>query len=156
MRRKDLEITGKENIEAVIKSCNHCRVAFADGKRPYILPLNYGYTWEGEYPIFYFHGAQEGRKVDLVRQTGYGALQLDTNVKLNTNEKASDFSMGYQSIFAEGEAKELTDFAEKLDALQCIMKSVSGRDDWDIAESTVKNTFVFKIVCNDISAKAHK
>ena len=36
MRRKDLAVTEKEQIDAIIQSCDCVRLAFADGTHPYI------------------------------------------------------------------------------------------------------------------------
>ena len=38
MRRKDLAVTEKEQIDAIIQSCDCVRLAFADGTHPYIVP----------------------------------------------------------------------------------------------------------------------
>ncbi len=48
MRRKDREITGRENIEPILQACKVCRVAMTgtDGW-PYVIPMNFGYTWTG-------------------------------------------------------------------------------------------------------------
>lgn len=45
MRRKDREITGRENIEPILQACKVCRVAMTgtDGW-PYVIPMNFGYT----------------------------------------------------------------------------------------------------------------
>ena len=47
MRRKDREITGRENIEPILQACKVCRVAMTgtDGW-PYVIPMNFGYTWD--------------------------------------------------------------------------------------------------------------
>ena len=55
MRRKDREITGRENIEPILQACKVCRVAMTgpDGW-PYVIPLNFeidceeGLTGEGD------------------------------------------------------------------------------------------------------------
>lgn len=46
MRRKDLAVTEKEQIDAIIQSCDCVRLAFADGTHPYIVPLSFGYHRE--------------------------------------------------------------------------------------------------------------
>ena len=46
MRRKDREITGRENIEPILRACKTCRVAMTAEGMPYVIPLNFGYTWD--------------------------------------------------------------------------------------------------------------
>ena len=42
MRRKDREVTDFEELIAIMKKCDVCRIALNDGGYPYILPLNFG------------------------------------------------------------------------------------------------------------------
>ena len=156
MRRMDLAITDDREIDRVIQSCDCCRLAFADGKRPYIVPLNFGFCWEDGVRVFYFHGASAGRKVDLIRSLGYAGFELDTNHQLNPHEKPCDFSMGYQSVVGEGEIQELTDLAAKTQALQIIMKQVSGRDGWEFPPTVLSKTGVFRLTVKEICARGHR
>ena len=57
MRRKDREIQEFEEIIAVIKKCDVCRIAMNDGDVPYIVPMNFGVEVEGEQVFFFFHCA---------------------------------------------------------------------------------------------------
>jgi len=43
MRRKEREITDLKEIEEIITNNIICRIAFSDGKMPYIVAMNYGY-----------------------------------------------------------------------------------------------------------------
>ena len=69
MRRKEREVKERAAIEEILRACKVCRLAMngEDGV-PYIVPLNFGYTWSGEQPVFYLHSAQSGRKLDLAGQ----------------------------------------------------------------------------------------
>ena len=79
MRRKDLAVTDPAKIDAIIQGCDCIRLAFADGTHPYIVPLSFGYVREGDTAKFYFHGAANGRKVDLSRKLAYAGFELDRN-----------------------------------------------------------------------------
>ena len=74
MRRKDREITDSDRIQEIIDACQCMRIAFADGACAYIVPVNFGYDKAGK--AFYFHGAAQGRKIDLIRQNGYAGFEL--------------------------------------------------------------------------------
>ena len=75
MRRKDLAVTDPAKIDAIIQGCDCIRLAFADGTHPYIVPLSFGYVREGDTAKFYFHGAANGRKVDLSRKLAYAGFE---------------------------------------------------------------------------------
>ena len=104
MRRKDLAVTEKEQIDAIIQSCDCVRLAFADGTHPYIVPLSFGYHREDGVSKFYFHSAAAGRKVELCRKLGYAGFELDTNRQLKPDEKPCDFSVAYQSDYRTEDA----------------------------------------------------
>ena len=67
MRRSDREITFIEEKLAVIEKNKVMRLAMADNGRPYVVPLNYGYTYENGTLTIYFHCAAEGRKIDILK-----------------------------------------------------------------------------------------
>lgn len=156
MRRMDLAITEDTAIDEIITRCDCCRLAFADGTRPYIVPLNFGFQWEDGNRVFYFHGAAEGRKVDLIRGLGYAGFELDCDHKLNPADKACNYSMGYYSVVGEGAISQLTDPKEKTQGLQVIMTQITGRNDWDFPEAVLEKTAVFRLVVKELSARGHK
>ena len=88
MRRQDRAVTDPEKIRAVIDACEVCRLGFQDGRGVYVVPVNFGHTVEGGRHVFYFHGAAEGRKVDLVRRNGWAGFELDTGYRLQGAEEA--------------------------------------------------------------------
>ena len=47
MRRSEREITNRTEIDAIIRSCQVCRVGLADGIEPYIVPMSFGYDGVG-------------------------------------------------------------------------------------------------------------
>ena len=61
MRRKDREITDKQDILEVMRKCDVCRIALHNGDYPYVVPLNFGLQVEKDMPVLYFHGALEGK-----------------------------------------------------------------------------------------------
>ena len=66
MRRADREITDFDELIAVMRGCDVCRLALHDEPYPYILPLNFGLEADGGTVRLYFHGADTGTKYDLI------------------------------------------------------------------------------------------
>ena len=71
MRRKDREITDINEIETIIKRATHCQIGLVDNDEPYVVPVNFGY----ERNALYFHGALEGRKVELIQKNNKVCLE---------------------------------------------------------------------------------
>ena len=72
MRRADRAVTDRARILQVIESCECCRVGFSCPEGAYIVPLNFAFV-PGTPDRFYFHGAHEGRKAELIRTAPHNA-----------------------------------------------------------------------------------
>ena len=57
MRRKDLEIRDRELLSGMLDLAEILHLAIKNEPFPYIVPLNFGYQWEGDTLVFYFHCA---------------------------------------------------------------------------------------------------
>lgn len=90
MRRKDREVTDAGKIREAIEASHCCRLGFMMKERPYIVPMNFGYTEEEEKGSSIFHSAKEGRKVDLISRTHSAGFELDTNYQLHEGKKPAN------------------------------------------------------------------
>lgn len=155
MRRKDREVTDPEKIRAVIESCHCCRLGLVDQGMAYIVPLNFGFTeTKGKY-AFFFHGAREGRKIELMKKNPSVSFEMDTNYKLNEGVTACEYSARFQSIIGSGHVAFLEDLQEKKEALHIIMQSNTGKSDWTFSDRMVEATCVFRLDVEDFSCKEH-
>lgn len=70
MRKKEKEIKNFNEIIDVIEKCDVLSVAFFDEDYPYTIPLNFGFNHnlENQELNLYFHGANEGKKIDLINK----------------------------------------------------------------------------------------
>lgn len=158
MRRKDRQVTDFNKIIDIIGRCDCCRLGFWDeeAKQVYIVPLNFGYTVEGEKVTFYFHGAHEGRKIDLIKKAPSVGFEMDTNYKLNEGDEACEYSARFQSIIGNGVISLIEDVEEKKQGLELLMKHVSGRDGWEYPEQMLKNMSVMKLEVEELACKEHE
>jgi nitroimidazol reductase NimA-like FMN-containing flavoprotein (pyridoxamine 5'-phosphate oxidase superfamily) len=121
MRRKELEINDRAEIEATIAEATVCRVAMCDGDRPYIVAMNFGYRDNR----FYFHCAAEGRKLDILANNDRVCLQMDVGAEIERGDTACEFGMKYRSVIAFGTATIIDDASEKAAALDTIVQHYS-------------------------------
>jgi nitroimidazol reductase NimA-like FMN-containing flavoprotein (pyridoxamine 5'-phosphate oxidase superfamily) len=121
MRRKDRELTDKKDLLAILDEADVCRIAIQTRQAPYIVPLNFGYSWE-ECLVLYFHCATEGRKLELLVQNNVVGFELDSGHELVKAETACSWGMKYRSIIGTGEVSFMEDEQEKARALGAIMR----------------------------------
>lgn len=155
MRRSDRAVTDHVKIREIIHQCHCCRIGFCDDGQVYIVPLNFGYEYEENNLVFYFHSASEGRKIDIIRKNPTVGFELDTGYKLNEADVACGYSARFQSIIGNGTVCLITQGEEKEHALQCIMEHISGKDAWQFDEKMLHAVTVFKLTVSEISCKEH-
>ena len=102
MRRADREIREFDRMLAVADACDCCRLGLLDDAGAYIVPLNFGYEAEGEKLTLYFHGAGQGKKIDLIREQKSASFEMDTRHALVEGETACAYSYRYQSVMGRG------------------------------------------------------
>ncbi len=153
MRRKDRELTDPAAIRRILDESRVCRLGLVDDGVPYIVPLNFGYGWNGGAPVFYFHSAREGRKIDLLRRGGTICVEIDRELGLVGADCPCEYGFSYESVIGEGTARFLTEPAEKAAALTQIMLHQTGKL-YTFTEDMLQGVEVFAVTVTTLAAKA--
>ena len=157
MRRKDREVLDEIKIDEFIRNCDCCRIGFYDKENDevYIVPLNFGYSNVDNKRVFYFHGAKEGRKIELISKTKKVSFEMDSNHELIIGKMACNYSERYQSVMGKGLISFVENKEEKAMALNEIMFQSTGKKDWQFPEPMLNGVAVFKIEVTNLSCKEH-
>lgn len=156
MRRKDREVTDSIKIADIISRCTCCRIGFHDDGEVYIVPMNFGYEVRDNAYIFFFHGAKEGRKIDLIHKSPNVGFEMDTNYVLNEADIACGYSASFQSIIGNGVMSIVSELEEKKKGLSLLMEHNAGKREWDFDEKKLNAVAVFKLVVTKLSCKEHQ
>jgi len=149
MRRKDKEIESREEIDAIIRSSQVCRLAFAMENEPYIVPVSFGYDGNA----LYFHTAQSGRKIEFMEANNRVCFEFEQNVRLQRHPHSPcRWTVLFESVIGYGRVSELTTPAEKAHALNQIMAQYSGRD-WEFDANAVKNVRTWTVSVESVTGK---
>ena len=155
MRRKDREITSPDLIREYIRQCEICRLGFNDDGEVYIVPLNFGVCeQDGRYTL-YFHGAKEGRKLDLIRKNPRAGFEMDCHYALTAGEKGHDCTARFRSIIGNGLMEIVEDPDEKIAGLQALMYHATGKDHWQFDKKMIDAVCVFNMTVEKLSCKEH-
>ena len=152
MRRKDRQISDVSDMEQIISGCDVCRIAFADNNMPYMVTMNFGYSG-GDRPCFYFHCANEGKKLDMIQKNNFVCFGLDTDHVLYKGENGCDWGMGFSSILGWGRICVLTDNESRKAGLDCIMSHYSDRSQFSFDEKVLANTTVLRLDIGEMTGK---
>lgn len=149
MRRHDKEIASREEIDAIIESANVCRIAFARGNEPYVVPVSFGYDGEA----LYIHTAKTGRKLDFIAANNRVCFELEDNVALQVDDRdACKWTFVFESVIGYGAITELETAEGKARGLNQIMLHYSGRE-WEIDEAATATTRVWRIDIESVTGK---
>lgn len=155
MRRTDREVTDPVKIREIITACDCCRLGLRDGERTYVVPLDFGFVEEDGRYAFYFHGAKEGRKMDLIRRTGWAAFEMDAGHEWVVGESAQETTSRFQCVMGGGPVTILETAEEKRAGLLAILAHTTGRDQWDLGGAVLENTQVFRLDAEELTCKVH-
>lgn len=151
MRRTEREIKDFNEIIEVMEKCDVCRVALNDDGYPYIVPLNFGMTVEGEKVTLYFHGAKEGKKYELIEQDNRVSFEMDCSHRLVADKDSCSCTMKYESVIGRGQM-EIVPEKEKYEALCALMRQYH-KEDFSFPEEVMRRTTVMKLTVEQISGK---
>jgi uncharacterized protein len=148
MRRNDREITNRTEITAILAEAQVCRLALADGKEPYIVPVCFGYE-EG---ALYLHSAHEGKKISMIRNNPRCCFEVDLFDGMVRGERPCSWGMRYRSVIGFGRAAILTDPAEKKHGLTCIMRQYHGGTH-EFSDEDIKNVTIIRVAIESMTGK---
>lgn len=155
MRRSEREVTDNEKINEIIKKCKICRIGFNDNGKVYIVPMNFGFEEKQGKKLFYFHSAKEGRKIDLIKASPYVGFEADTGYELIEGDTACSYSAAYQSVIGNGKITFMDSREDKARALNLIMESATGKNNWDFPPMALDKVCIFCLEIENISCKEH-
>ncbi|GAE86987.1 pyridoxamine 5'-phosphate oxidase family protein [Acetivibrio straminisolvens] len=154
MRRKDREVTEIKELIQIIDQCKVCRIGMQDNAGLYIVPMNFGYTYESNQLVLFFHSAKDGRKVRALKENSDVCFEMDCEHRLITGDIACQYSYSFKSIIGNGKAVFIDDVEEKKTALSALMKHQTGKD-FSFDDKMVDSVLVFKIIADEFTGKYH-
>lgn len=155
MRRKDREITDQTTIDSIIRRSNVIHIAMLDGEYPYIVPMNFGYSFDGQQLRFCMHCAKEGKKLDLLRKNPSVAFELTIDNGLQEGPTPCSYGYLYECVMGRGKVRFADDPAEKTSLLRLIMLHHTG-ESYEFTKQHASAVEVFVIDVEELTAKAQR
>lgn len=146
MRKKEKEITDRQEIDRIIQKSKICHLGLIADGRPYIVPVTFGY---GENAL-YFHSAVEGRKIRAIRNNNQVCFNIIGDAQPVSEGKRC--TVKYKSVTGEGVAKIVEDAAEKIQAFKLIVQHNLDHE-LAVVPEMLKSTLVIKVSILDVKGK---
>ncbi len=149
MRRKEKEITDRNELHQIIRDSLICHLACCLDDQPYLVPLSFGYDGH----TVYFHTAKDGKKIKYLVLNPRVCLAFESEVKLQTDlDLACNWTFHFRSVIAYGTAEELIDPDSRASAIKQIMLHYSDRD-WKISDNELSRTILWRVQLDEITGK---
>lgn len=153
MRRSDREITNKDEIIAIIKKCDVCRLALSYNNMPYIVPMNYGFEYIEDRLTLYFHCAKEGKKLDKMMNNPIACFEMDCSHRLIEADEACGYTMEYESVIGNGQIFLCVEKAEKIKALAQLMNKYAKDKTFHFPDTALASITTFRLEATDFTGK---
>lgn len=128
MTRRERQVTDINEIVKILDNSKVVHVGMIDGDEPYVVPMNYGYTLEGDKLTLWLHGARRGRKIDAMKANPKVFFEMEYGIEPFEGEVACKYGIAYSSLMGRGVAEIIEDVEVKKSALSFLMKTQTGKD----------------------------
>lgn len=155
MRRKDREVTDFNDIIKIMDACGIVRIGLADGDYPYIVPVNFAYTADNGQVCIYIHGAEAGRKYELLRRNSVCSFEMDIPLKMECIPEKKDVTMRYKSVMGRARVSFLTGDERRYAVDNIIMARYPETRNFDYNTAALEHTAVVKLTVTELTAKSN-
>jgi len=151
IRRKEKEIKDVSAIIKILEDVKYITIAMCDDKEPYLVTLSHGY--DADRNVIYFHCAQEGRKIDVlkVNNTVWGQAIQDKGYVPGKCDHL------YETAQFHGKVAFIQDIDEKKHALITMIKQLEENPEKiikkQISDESLKRVNIGRIDIDFMTAK---
>ena len=152
MTRRERQVTDINEIVKILDKSKVLHLGLVDDDEPYVVPMNYGYIIEDDKLIIYLHGANRGRKLDVIRKNPKVFFEMDCDIVPFEGDVACKYGITYASVMGRGIAEIVEDTEEKKRGLSILMKTQTGKD-FEFEDKMTKIVTIIKINTFEYTAK---
>lgn len=154
MRQKKRAVTDPTIIRAMLDQMDTLHLGIHDEPAPYVVPLNFGYTFESEL-VFYFHCAPEGYKLELLARNPHVFVTVSQFISYAA-ACVKGHRHDYRSVMASGIAARLDPGSDEFRRALVLILAHNHRKLMPGDEEAARHMQIWKIVCKreDVTAKA--
>ncbi|MBT2688171.1 pyridoxamine 5'-phosphate oxidase family protein [Bacillus sp. ISL-47] len=161
MRQQTMEWKDKVRIEDFLSKAKVGHLGLSDDDFPYVIPLNF--TWLNGF--IYFHGASEGRKIDIMAKNQQACFTVYEELGTMSDPVPAKTDTAYMSVMVFGRTERVADLNEATEVMQSMLdKYVPGYYANKLASTHVEKyrsslgskTAVFKVIPEIVTAKENE
>ena len=152
MTKRELQITDEKQIREILDTAKVLHLGLCVDNEPYVVPMNYGYCFEGEKLVLYLHSAVRGKKLEILQANPRVFFTVDCDIRPFEGVKPCQYGMTYSSIMGRGMGQIVEDVEEKKRAMSILMKTQTEKD-FVFNDRLVSIVSVIRIDVSEYTAK---
>ena len=152
MTKRERQVTDPEKIREILDKGKVLHLGLSVDNEPYVVPMNYGYTWENGKLVVYLHSAVRGKKLDMIRANPKVFFEIDCDLQPFEGKLPCQYGNAYSSVMGKGVAQIVEDVEEKKKAMSILMKTQTGKD-FSFEDRLVSIVAVIRIDVEEYTAK---
>ena len=152
MTKRERQVTDPERIRHILDTGKVLHLGLAVDNEPYVVPMNYGYTMEGEKLVLYLHSAVRGKKLDMIRANPRVFFTIDCDRMPFEGKVPCQYGLVYSSVMGRGTAQLVENVEEKKQAMSILMKTQTEKD-FSFEDRLVSIVAVIRIDVSEYTAK---
>jgi len=152
MTKREYRITDPEELERILSTAKVLHLGMAVDNEPYVVPMNYGHTYEDGKLVLYLHSAVRGKKLDMLQKNSNIFFELDCDRVPFVGKVPCQYGLAYCSVMGKGRATIVEDVEEKKKAMSVLMKTQTGKD-FSFEDRLVSIVAVIRIDVAEYTAK---
>ena len=152
MTKRERQITDPDRIRHILDAGKVLHLGLAVDNEPYVVPMNYGYTFEDDKLVLYLHSAVRGKKLDMIQANPRVFFEIDCDLLPFAGAVPCQYGLSYSSIMGRGNARIVEDVEEKKRAMSLLMKTQTEKD-FSFEDRLVSIVAVIRIDVSEYTAK---
>ena len=152
MTKRERQVTDLSEIARILETGKVLHLGLAVDNEPYVVPMNYGHTFEDGKLTLYLHSALRGKKLDMMRCNPNVFFEIDCDLMPFEGKLPCQYGLVYSSIMGRGKARFVEDVEEKKQAMTHLMKTQTGKD-FSFEDRLVSIVAVIRIDVEEYTAK---
>jgi len=152
LTKREARVTDPQQIAHILDTAKILHLGLAVDNEPYVVPMNYGYTYEEDKLVLYLHSALKGKKLDMMRSNPNVFFSIDCDRMPFEGRVPCQYGLVYSSIMGRGTATIVENVEEKKQAMSILMKTQTGKD-FTFEDRLVSIVAVIRIDVTEYTAK---
>ena len=128
MTKRERQVTDLNEIRRILETAKVLHLGLAVDDEPYVVPMNYGHTFEDGKLTLYLHSALRGKKLDMIRANSRVFFEIDCDLLPFEGQLPCQYGLSYSSLMGRGTARIIEDAEEKMQAMTALMKTQTAKD----------------------------